>query len=200
VLVFCAALAAPQAHAQPDPFRARVRGLTETQYSSFQGAQCVSVEASKDVVWDVLVSSEYVRSWLLAELGDAVPRRTAYRRGREATKDDVLKLDIDTKEGPRSSELTVVVFVPGQLFALEVTKDDQVIAKSTEHLIHTFYLDERGPGETDVWWALHYDADSPLSAVFSTIGKRAYRRRVLAGLQVLKGISEVTEELNRPVK
>ena len=41
---------------------------------------------------------------------------------------DVLALRTQTKDGPRTVELTVLVSVPEQILALAVTKDDDVIS------------------------------------------------------------------------
>jgi len=91
----------------------------------------------------------------------------------------------------------VLAAVPGQLLALSVTKDDDVISPGAANLIYTFLLEEPVPGKTDLYWATHYDSDSPLAAAVSPLkgGKRRYGVRSEHGLLVLWGLAEAAEHL-----
>src|SRR5262249_11788032 len=123
-----------------------------------------------------------------------------YKKAPTATKGDVLVLTANTKNGPRTIELTVLVSVERQLLAFAVTKDDDVMAHGVANLIYTFLLEEPVPGATDLYWATHYDADSPLSAVVSPLkGRRRYTDRAGEGLLALWGLTTAARELEHGV-
>jgi len=188
-LVLLAALGRT-ASAENDPYKVRVRGRTDVPYPSFQGDRCTTIEAPRDIVWSLLVTPEHVTEWLLVGL-DVVPISTRYKKGSGGTKGDVLAISADTKEGPRTLELTTLVAVENQLLAVAVTKDDEFLAAGVTNLIYTFVLEDAGHGKTDLYWATHYDADSPLSALSSPLkGRRRQKNRAEPGLLVLWGLGE----------
>jgi uncharacterized protein YndB with AHSA1/START domain len=189
------ALAALSARAENDPYRIRVRGLTDVPYPSYQGDRCTTIHAPKDVVWNILTDPAHAGEWLLTDLENVTPMSARFRKGTSLAKGEVLLLSVDTKQGPRTVELTVLVAVPDQLLALAVTKDDDVISPGAANLIYTFLLEEPEPGSTDLYWATHYDSDSPLAAAVSPLkgGKRRYLARAERGLLVLWGLGEAEE-------
>jgi hypothetical protein len=180
----------PSAWAENDPYKIRVRGRTDVPYPSFQGDRCTTIDAARDVVWSLLVTPEHVTEWLLVGL-DVVPISARYKKGSGGTKGDVLAISADTKEGPRTLELTTLVAVENQLLAVMVTKDDEILAAGVTNLIYTLVLEDAGHGRTDLYWATHYDADSPLSALSSPLkGSRRHKNRAEPGLLVLWGLGE----------
>jgi uncharacterized protein YndB with AHSA1/START domain len=193
--LLCLGLLSHAARAETDPYKLRVRGRTDVQYPSYQGDRCTTIDAPKEAVWSVLVSPAHAAEWLLAGL-DVTPLSAHYKKGRVAVKGDVLVLSANTKQGPRSIELTVLVSVENQLLAFAVTKDDDVMAPGVANLIYTFVLEEASSGATDLYWATHYDASSPLSAVVSPLkGRRRYTNRAGEGLLTLWGLTTASEEL-----
>ena len=173
-LALALAAAAP-ADAQYDPYKARVRGLTETPYPSYQGDRCTTIDAPRAEVWKVLTSPERAADWLLTDV-DVVVVSARLKKGSSLDKGEVLVLGVDTKEGPRAAEVTVLVAIENQLLALAVTKDDaEVISPGATSLIYTFVLEEPEKGKTDLYWATHYDSDSPLAAAVSPL-KRGKKR------------------------
>jgi len=190
------ALSAGGVRAENDPYRSRVRGLTDVPYPSYQGDRCTTIDAPRTVVWGVLTDAARSGAWLLAD-ADVVPMGARLKKGSSLAKGEVLVLSVDTKEGPRNVELTVLVSVENQLLALAVTKDDDVITRGTANLIYTFVLEEPEKGKTDLYWASHYDSDSPLAAAVSPLkgGKRRFAARVEHGLLVLWGMAEAAGAL-----
>lgn len=193
-------LGAGRALAQNDPYRTRVRGLTEVPYPSFQGAVCTTVEAPRALVWEVLTSSDRAAQWLLTDLDGVTPVSGSYKKkGDTVGKDDVVLMTVETAEGVRNVELKVIAAAEGQLLAFAVTKDDGIIAPGAANLIYTFVLEDAGPGKTDVYWATHYDSNSPLAAISSPLGgKRRFATRVERGLLVLKALTEARASLPPP--
>jgi hypothetical protein len=180
------------ATAESDPFSARVRAVTSVPYPAFQGADCTTLNAPRALVWRLLVSPERAATWLLAGVPSSGPRSARYGKQPTATKGDSLTLEVDTENGPRQIELKVVAEIFGEALAFLVTKDDaDIVDKGITQLIFTFVLDPRTDGTTDLYWAWHYDSDSPFSAVLFSMGaqKRAQKRRE-AGLLSFKALVE----------
>jgi uncharacterized protein YndB with AHSA1/START domain len=194
------ALAAGSASAQqPDPLTTRLRNATETPIATFQGAECVSIDASKTVVWRLLVGPETVSTWLLAGVPNVVPRRARYGKGLTASKGDVLSIDATTADGPRRIDLTVIAYQPGEVLSFLLKSDaaDLLDAK-VESLTLSFFVDPRPDGTTDLTWAAHYDADSPFSALLSPTYARARHTRRLLALNMFKAIAEQAATLRYP--
>lgn len=194
------ALAAGGAYAQqPDPFSTRLRSFTDTPIATFQGAECVSIDAPKPVVWRLLVGPETVSTWLLSGVPNVVPRRARYRKGLTASKADVLSIDVTTVDGPRRVDLTVIAFQPGEALSFLLKSDaaDLLDAK-VESLTLSFFVDARPDGTTDLTWASHYDADSPFSALLSPTYMPARRARRLSALRMFKAIAEHAATLPYP--
>jgi hypothetical protein len=186
------ALAAVRASAQqPDPLSTRLRTFTDTPIATFQGAECVSIDAPKSVVWRLLVGTETVSTWLLSGVPNVVPRRARYGKGLTASKGDVLSIDATTADGPRRIDLTVIAFQPGEILSFLLKSDaaDLLDAK-VESLTLSFFVDARPDGTTDLTWASHYDADSPFSALLSPTYMPARRARRLSALRMFKAIAE----------
>ena len=195
-----AVLAAQGAAAQqPDPLTTRLKRYTETPIATFQGAECVSIQAPKSVVWRVLVGPETVSTWLLAGVPGIVPRRASYGKGPAASKGDILSIDATTADGPRRIDLTVIALQPGELLAFLVKSDDaDLLDAKVERLTLSFFVDERPDGTTDLTWASHYDADSPFSALLSPAYMRGRHARRLAALNLFKAIAETAASLPYP--
>jgi hypothetical protein len=186
------ALAAVRATAQqPDPLSTRLRTFTDTPIATFQGAECVSIDAPKSVVWRLLVGTETVSTWLLSGVPNVVPRRARYGKGLTASKGDVLSIDATTADGPRRIDLAVIAFQPGEVLSFLLKSDaaDLLDAK-VESLTLSFFVDARPDGTTDLTWASHYDADSPFSALLSPTYMPARRARRLSALRMFKAIAE----------
>jgi len=198
-LALFASAAAGAARADNDTYRMRVRGLTDVPYPSYQGDRCTTIEGSREAVWKILTNPRWASQWLLTDLDAVVPLSAKLKKGSALTKGEVLVLGVETKDGPRTVELTVLVAVENQLLALAVTKDDDVISPGAANLIYTFVLETPEAGKTDLYWATHYDSDSPLAAAFSPLkgGKRRYEARVERGLLVLWGLSEASVSLEK---
>jgi uncharacterized protein YndB with AHSA1/START domain len=194
------ALAAGGASAQqPDPLTTRLRNATETPIATFQGVECVSIDAPKAVVWRLLVGPETVSTWLLAGVPNVVPRRARYGKGLTASKGDVLSLDATTADGPRRIDLTVIAYVPGEILSFLLKSDDaDLLDAKVESLTISFFVDARADGTTDLWWASHYDADSPFSALLSPTYMPARRARRLSALRMFKAIAEEAATLRYP--
>jgi uncharacterized protein YndB with AHSA1/START domain len=187
--------------AQTDPFYARVRGLVDAPYPSFQGADCVHVNAPTATVWRVLVGPEGVPFWLFAELENVVPRDARYRKGPTASTGDTLTVTANTTLGPRKIELTVLALQPGQVISIRVSDDPEgVLTAGASSLIATLVVEALGDGTSDVWWATHYESDSPLSAALSGLGggRRRYRMRREGGLLAIASLSEAAARLPYP--
>jgi len=185
------------ATAQPDPFYGRVRGLVSGPYPSLRGADCLAIDASPDVVFRILIAPERAAQWLLAAVPDVVPRKARYRRGPTASAGETLTLDVDLVEGPRKIELTVLAVIPGQLVSLRITKDDAGVASGLSSLTHTLYVEKDGNGGSDLWWANHYDPETPFAAV-SSLGAAGLKERREAGLRYLKAIAEAAARTPYP--
>jgi uncharacterized protein YndB with AHSA1/START domain len=192
-LAVAAILAFPAA-AQIDPFYARVRGLTDRPYASFQGFDCTTVHAPREVVFRILASPDRAAQILLAGLPNVVPRGASYRKNAMATKGEVLTLTADTLTGSRKIEMSVVAVVPGHLLSFVVTSDPQVLAKDVTDLFDTFTLESNADGTTDVYWANHYDPSSPFMAALGPLAGRRFRVRRETGLLVLEGLGRASSE------
>jgi uncharacterized protein YndB with AHSA1/START domain len=199
-LVALAALAAGGAAAQqPDPLTTRLKRYTETPIATFQGAECVSIQAPKTVVWRLLVGPETVSTWLLAGVPGVVPRRASYGKGPTASRGDVLSIDATTADGPRRIELTIIALEPGELLAFLLKADDaDLLDAKVERLTLSFFVEGRPDGTTDLTWASHYDADSPFSALLSPTYMRGRRARRLTALNLFKAIAEEAALLPYP--
>jgi uncharacterized protein YndB with AHSA1/START domain len=190
MLLLPVALAAPPAAAQNDPFYARVRGLTDRTFPSFQGFDCATVAAPREVVFRLLAAPDRAAQILLAGTANVLPRSASYRKERTAAKGETLVLSADTLTGPRRIELTVVAVVPGRLLSFVVTKDDQVLSRDVADLTDTFYLESNPDGTTDVYWANHWDPSSPFAAAMSPLGfGRRFRTRRELGLLMIEGLA-----------
>lgn len=199
-LASVAAVAARGAAAQqPDPLTTRLRHYTETPIATFQGAECVSIQAPKAVVWRLLVGPETVSTWLLAGVPGVVPRRASYGKGPTASKGDVLSIDATTADGPRRIDLTVIALQPGELLSFLLKSDDaDLLDAKVERLTLSFFVDGRPDGTTDLTWASHYDADSPFSALLSPAYMRGRHARRLEALTLFKAIAETAASLPYP--
>jgi uncharacterized protein YndB with AHSA1/START domain len=195
-----AALAAQGAAAQqPDPLTTRLRHSTETPIATFQGAECVSIQAPRTVVWRLLVGPETASTWLLAGVPGVVPRRASYGKGPTASRGDVLSIDATTADGPRRIDLTVIALQPGELLAFLLKSDDaDLLDAKVERLTLSFFVDGRPDGTTDLTWASHYDADSPFSALLSPTYMRGRHTRRLSALNLFKAIAETAASLPFP--
>lgn len=186
------------AAAQNDPFYARVRGLTDAPYPSFQGSDCTTIKAPRPLVWRVLTAPAPAGNWLLAELNNVVPRGGRYKNGFAASKNDVLTIQEETLDGPRSSDFRVLVAEPERILSLTVIKDDDVMSHDLTKLTYTLFLESNPDGSTDVTWATHYDPSSPFAAVLSGVGSKRIRIRREMGLLVLKALSEAAASMPYP--
>ncbi len=194
-----AALSASASAQQPDVWSTRLRPYTDTPIATFQGAECVSIQAPKSIVWRLLVGPETISTWLLAGVPDVVPRRASYKKGLTAAKGDVLTIDATTVNGPRHAELAVIAFQPGEVLAFLLKSDDaDLLDEKVERLTISFFVEGRPDGTTDVTWASHYDADSPFSALLSPTYMRPRRARRLLALNLFKAIAEEAARLPYP--
>jgi uncharacterized protein YndB with AHSA1/START domain len=194
------ALAARGASAQqPDPWSTRLRSFTDTPIATFQGAECVSINAPRSIVWRLLVGPETVATWLLAGVSNIVPRRASYGKALTAAKGEVLSIDATTVEGPRRLDLTVIAAQPGEVLSFLVKSDDaDILDAKVERLTVSFFVEGRPDGTTDVTWASHYDSDSPFSALLSPAFARQRRARRLSALNLFKAIAEEAARLPYP--
>ena len=187
------------ASAQADPWAARVRSRSDTALATFQGVNCVSIHAPRAVVWRLLVAPEYAPKWLFAGVPGLLPRSARYKRGPTAEKGDVLTLEATTLEGPRHLDLTVLAAAPGQLLSFLVRSDDaDLLDKGIEKLSLTFVLDVPVEGTTDLYLAMHYDPDSPLSAILSPTAVRRQHERRQASLNMFQLLAEEAASLKDP--
>ncbi len=184
---------------QPDPWSTRLRTLTETPVATFQGAECVSINAPRAIVWRLLVGPETVSTWLLAGVPDVVPRRASYGKAITAAKGEVLSIDATTVNGPRRLDLTVIVAEPGEVLSFLLKSDDaDLLDAKVERLMVSFFVEGRPDGTTDVTWASHYDSDSPFSALLSPAYARQRHNRRITALALFKAIAEEAARLPYP--
>ena len=183
-----------------DPYVARARLLTRVPYPPFQGDDCITIEAPRDIVWRILAAPEYMDNILLADIPNVVPSGARYRRVWTAEKDAVLILDAITMGGPRNCELTVLATVPGEFLAFRLTKaSDEMTDVGLTQLTWTLLVAQRPDGTTDVAWASHYDADSPFAAaVLSMSGRKRQQSRRQSGLLILKSLAEAAASMKDP--
>jgi uncharacterized protein YndB with AHSA1/START domain len=195
-----AALAARGASAQqPDPWSTRLRSYTDTPIATFQGAECVSINAPRSIVWRLLVGPETVSTWLLAGAPDVVPRRASYGKALTAAKGEVLSIDATTIAGPRRLDLTVIAAQPGEVLSFLLKSDDaDLLDAKVERLTVSFFVEGRPDGTTDVTWASHYDSDSPFSALLSPASARQRHNRRRTALNLFKAIAEEAARLPYP--
>lgn len=187
------------ARAQKDPWAARVRVRSDAALATFQGVDCVSIRAPRAFVWRLLVAPEYATRWFFAGMPDLLPRGALYKRGPTAEKGDVLTLDATTLEGPRHLELVVLAAAPGQLLSFLVRSDDAgLLDKGIEKLSLTFVLDTPADGITDLYLAMHYDPDSPFSAILSPAAVRRQHERRQASLNMFQMLAEEAARMKDP--
>ncbi len=199
VLGLLAVAAGRAAAQQPDPLTTRLKTFTDTPIATFQGAECVSIAAPKDIVWRLLVGHETISTWLLAGVSGVVPRRAYYAKGPTASKGDVLSIEATTIEGPRRIDLTVIALQPGEVLAFLMKSDDaDLLDSKVERLTLSFFVDARPDGTTDLTLASHYDSDSPISALLSPGSVRTRRTRRLSALHMFKAIAEEAARLPYP--
>ncbi len=197
--LLAACLSPGLARAQTDPWAARVRSRSDTALATFQGVDCVSIHAPRALVWRLLVAPEYAAKWLFAGAPDLLPRGARYKKGPTAEKGDVLILEATTFEGPRHLELLVLAAAPGQLLSFLVKSDDaDLLDKGVEKLSLTFVLDVPVDGTTDLYLAMHYDPNSPLSAILSPGAVRRQHERRQASLNMFQLLAEEAARLKDP--
>lgn len=197
-LVSLALFSAP-ALAQQDPWSARVRSLSDTPLATFQGVDCVSIEAPRAIVWRLLVAPEYAAAWFFADSPKLKARGAAYKKGPTAEKGDILSLEATTPEGPRHLDLSVIVAAPPDILSFLVRSDDaDLLDKGLERLSFTFGLESPPGGGTDLYLASHYDSDSPFAAILSPAAARHQRERRLAILEMVRLIAEEAARLKYP--
>ncbi|HEX7528600.1 MAG TPA: SRPBCC family protein [Thermoanaerobaculia bacterium] len=179
------------AWAEQDPWSARVRALSDAPLATFQGMDCVSIHAPRDIVWRLLVAPEYAATWFFANSPRLQARAARYKKGPTAEKGDVLSLEAMTSEGPRHLDLLVIVAAPPDLLSFLVRSDDaELLDKGLERLSFTFALESVPDGVTDLTLASHYDSDSPFSALLSPTAARHQRERRKAILEMFRLIAE----------
>jgi len=187
------------ARAQADPWAARVRSVSDTSLATFQGVDCVSIHAPRGVVWRLLVAPEYAAKWFFAGVPDVLPRGAHYKKGPTAEKGDVLTLDATTLEGPRHLEMVVLAAAPGRLLSFLVRSDEGgLLDKGIEKLSLTFVLDTPVDGTTDVYLAMHYDPDSPFSAILSPTAVHRQHERRQASLNMFQLLAEEAARMKDP--
>ena len=187
------------ARAQADPWAARVRARSDTALATFQGVNCVSIHAPRATVWRLLVAPEYAAKWFFAGVPDILPRGAHYKKGPTAEKGDVLTLDATTLEGPRHLEMLVLVAAPGQVLSFLVRSDGgDLLDKGIEKLSLTFVLDSPVDGTTDLYLAMHYDPDSPFSAILSPASVPRQHERRQASLNMFQLLAEEAARMKDP--
>jgi uncharacterized protein YndB with AHSA1/START domain len=197
--LLAACLLSGLARAQTDPWAARVRARSDTALATFQGVNCVSIHAPRALVWRLLVAPEYAAKWFFAGVPDLLPRGARYKKGPTAEKGDVLTLEATTLEGPRHLDLMVLAAAPGQLLSFLVRSDDaDLLDKGVEKLSLTFVLDAPVDGTTDLYLAMHYDPDSPFSAILSPGAVRRQHERRQASLTMFQLIAEEAARMKDP--
>jgi len=184
-------LLSPSAWAEQDPWAARVRTRSDTQLATFQGVDCVSIHAPRDIVWRLLVGPEYAAAWFFADSPNLKARGARYKKGPTAEKGDLLSLEATTPDGPRHLDLTVLVAAPPDLLSFLVRSDAaDLLDKGIERLSFTFALESVPNGVTDLYLASHYDSDSPFSALLSPAAARHQRERRRAILEMFRRLAE----------
>jgi len=184
-------LLSPLARAEQDPWSARVRALSDAPLATFQGVDCVSIHAPRDIVWRLLVAPEYAATWFFADSPNLKARGARYKKGPTAEKGDVLSLEATTREGPRHLDLSVIVAAPPDMLSFLVRSDDaDLLDKGIERLSFTFALESLPNGVTDLTLASHYDSNSPFSAILSPAAARHQRDRRKAILEMFCLIAE----------
>ncbi len=197
--LLAASLLPAVAGAQVDPWAARVRARSDTALATFQGVNCVSIRAPRALVWRLLVAPEYAAKWLFAGVPGLLPRGARYKKGPTAEKGDVLTLEATTLEGPRHIDLLVLAAAPGQLLSFLVKSDDaDLLDKGVEKLSLTFVLDTPVDGTTDLYLAMHYDPDSPFSAILSPAAVRRQHERRQASLNTFQLLAEEAARMKDP--
>jgi uncharacterized protein YndB with AHSA1/START domain len=187
------------ARAQADPWAARVRARSDAALATFQGVNCVSIHAPRALVWQLLVAPEYAAKWFFAGVPDLLPRGAHYKKGPTAEKGDVLTLEATTLEGPRHLDLMVLAAAPGQLLSFLVRSDDaDLLDKGIEKLSLTFVLEAPVEGTTDLYLAMHYDPDSPFSAILSPSTVRRQHERRQASLNMFQLLAEEATRMKDP--
>jgi len=187
------------ARAQADPWAARVRLRSDVALATFQGVDCVSIRAPRAVVWRLLVAPEYAAKWFFAGVPGLLPRGARYKKGPTAEKGDLLTLEATTLEGPRHLEMLVLAAAPGQLLSFLVRSDSgDLLNKGVEKLSLTFVLDAPVEGTTDLYLAMHYDPDSPLSAILSPAAVHHQHERRQAALNMFRLLAEEAANLKDP--
>lgn len=187
------------ARAQQDPWSARVRALSDTPLATFQGVDCVSIHASRSIVWRLLVAPEYAAAWFFADSPKLKPRGAHYKKGPTAEKGDVLSLEATTSEGPRHLDLSVIVAAPPDMLSFLVRSDEaDILDRGIERLSFTFGLESVPNGVTDLYLASHYDSNSPFAAILSPEVARHQRERRLAILEMFRLIAEEAARLKYP--
>jgi uncharacterized protein YndB with AHSA1/START domain len=187
------------ARADVDPWAARVRMRSDTALATFQGVNCVSIHAPRALVWQLLVAPEYAAKWFFAGVPDLLPRGARYKKAPTAEKGDVLTLEATTLEGPRHLDLMVLVAAPGQLLSFLVRSDDaNLLDKGIEKLSLTFLLEAPVEGTTDLYLAMHYDPDSPFSAILSPAAVRRQHERRQASLNMFQLLAEEAARMKYP--
>ena len=179
------------ARAEQDPWSARVRVLAGTPLATFQGADCVSVNAPRAIVWRLLVAPEYAAAWFFASSPLLKPRGARYKKGPTAERGDTLSLEATTLDGPRHLDLSVLVASPPDFLSFVVRSDDaNLLDKGLERLSFSFSLESVPDGMTDVYLASHYDSDSPFSALLSPAAARRQGERRRAILEMFRVLAE----------
>jgi uncharacterized protein YndB with AHSA1/START domain len=186
------------ASAQADPWAARVRARSDTALATFQGVNCVSIHAPRALVWRLLAAPEYAAKWFFAGVPDLMPHGAHYKKGPTAEKGDVLTLEATTLEGPRHLDLVVLAAAPGQLLSFLVKSDVGLLDRGIEKLSLTFVLDTPVDGTTDLYLAMHYDPDSPFSAILSPAAVRRQHERRQASLNMFQLLAEEAARLKDP--
>lgn len=177
--------------AEQDPWSARVRVLAGTPLATFQGVDCVSVNAPRAIAWRLLVAPEYAATWFFASSPLLKARGARYKRGPTAERGDTLSLEATTPDGPRHLDLSVLVSSPPDFLSFVVRSDDaSLLDKGLERLSFTFSLESIPDGTTDVYLASHYDSDSPFSALLSPSAARRQGERRRAILEMFRVLAE----------
>ncbi len=198
-VLLAACFVSGRARAQKDPWAARVRARSDVALATFQGVDCVSIRAPRAIVWRLLVAPEYAAKWFFAGMPNLLPRGARYKKGPTAEKGEVLTLDATTLEGPRHLELVVLAAVPGQLLSFLVKSDNAgLLDKGLEKLSLTFVLDTLADGSTDLNLAMHYDPDSPFSAILSPAAVRRQHERRQASLNMFQILAEQAARMKDP--
>ena len=177
--------------AEHDPWSAHVRALSDVPLATFQGVDCVSIQAPRAIVWRLLVAPEYAATWFFADSPKLKPRGARYKKGPTAEKGDVLLLEATTSEGPRHLDLSVIVAAPPDILSFLVRSDDAgLLDKGIERLSFTFGLEALPDGVTDLALASHYDSDSPFAALLSPAAAHHQRERRRAILEMFRLLAE----------